>query len=259
MHKAFGWLLKWRHPFWWLPDVPSEQDEAYRRVWQHLRQVSEVTDGRHDSEEWRGREGDFVMCCLRVLEDATTPALDQLRDVLRDFPYARVHPPGFLHITIQELGFLTETPRHRSDIDQAWLEEFIAQSEMPISEFPPFNVVLSGANSFVDAAFIDVHDHGWLSRMQGRLLDFVKVPPSTHYAYLPVVTIAHYTETAPIGSLVAELTPWRDQFFGEFRVDSIDVVKLQSGVAYPELEVIHQFQLGRAQPLIDMIQGGATP
>jgi 2'-5' RNA ligase len=256
--KSIGWLLKWRHPFWWLPDVPSEQDEAYRRIWQHLRQVAEVADGRHDSEDWRRHDGDFVMCCLRVPADAMSPALDNVRDALRSFPYARVHPPEFLHIPVQELGFLTETPRHRSDIDQAWLDEFIGQAEIPISEFSPFDVSLGGVNSFVDAAFLDVHDNGWLSRIHSRLLDFVKIPPSTHYAYLPTVTIAHYTETAPIGSLVAALTPWRDQIFGQFRVESIDVVKLQTGVAYPDLEVIHRIKLGRPQPLIDMMHGGAN-
>lgn len=238
--------------------MPSEQDEAYRRIWQHLRQVSEVADGRHDSEEWRRHDGEFVMCCLRVPEEAMSPALDEVRDALRQFPYARIHPASFLHVPVQELGFLVTQPQRRSDIDQTWLDEFIAQSEMPISEFSPFEISLGGVNSFVDAAFLDVHDNGWLSRIQTRLLDFVKIPPSTRYAYLPAVTIAHYTETAPIGSLVAALTPWRDQIFGHFRVESIDVVKLQTGVAYPELEVIHQIRLGRPKPLIDKMQSGAT-
>jgi hypothetical protein len=57
---------------------------------------------------------------------------------------------------------------------------------------------------------------------------------------------------------VAALTPWRDQVFGQFRVDSIDVVKVPTGVAYPELEIIHRIQLGRPQPLIDMMHGGTT-
>ena len=253
--KSIEWLLKWRHPFWWLPDVPSAQDEAYRRIWQHLRQVSEVADGRHDSEQWRSHTGDFVMCCLRVPEEAISPVLDEVREALRQFPYVRIHPGSFLHIPVQELGFLTDNPQHRTDIDQTWLDEFIAQVETPISEFSPFDITLGGVNSYIDSAFLDVHDNGWLSRIQVRLLDFVKIPPSTRYAYLPAMTIAHYTETAPIGPLVAVLTPWRDQVFGHFRVESIDVVKLKTGVAYPELETIHHIKLGRPQPLIDIIHG----
>lgn len=224
-----------------------------------MRLVSEVTDGRHDTDAWRQHNGDFVMCCLRVPAEVMSPALDDVRDALRAFPYARIHPPEFLHIPVQELGFLTDTPAGRSDITQEWLDEFIGQAEMPISEFSPFPVTLGGINSFVDAAFLDVHDNGWLSRIQVRLLDFVKIPPSTRYAYLPTVTIAHYTTNAPIGNLAAVLTPWRDKAFGEFQVTSIDVVKLQTEVEYPDLEVIHRIELGRPQnPIFNMQSGTAT-
>ena len=256
--KAIGWLLKWRHPFWWLPDVPSEQEEAYRRIWQHLRQVSSVTDGRHDTEDWRGKDGDFVMCCVRIPPEALFSSLDQVRETLQPFPFVRLHPPEFLHITVQELGFLTDEPRRRGDITQEWLDEFIGQSANPVGEFSPFAVALGGINSFVDAAFLDVHDDGWLSRIHGRLIDFVSIPPSTRYSYLPVATIAHYTRSAPVGNLVAALTPWRDQIFARFRVETVDIVKLRTGVPYPELEVIHQFELGHQQRLIGKIQGGAT-
>lgn len=256
--KSLGWLLKWRHPLWWLPDIPSEQDEAYRRIWQHLRQVTEVADGRHDTPEWRSHDGDFVLCCVRVPPDALNPELEDVRTALGKLPYTRVHPLSFLHIPVQELGFLADTPRHRSDITESWLEEFIGQAESPISEFSPFDISLGGINSFVDATFLDIHDNGWLSRIQGRLTDFVKIPPATRYAYLPIVTIAHYTKVAPVGALVPTLTPWRDYRFGQFRVDSIDVVRIPTTEPYPELNVIHRIRLGRAQPLIDVIQGGGT-
>ncbi len=255
VRKSIGWVLKWRHPFWWLPDVPTEQDEAFRRIWQHLRQVNEVVDGRHDSPEWSARGGEFVFCCVRVPQSALSENLAALREVLDDFPFVRLHPDRFLHIAVQELGFLTGTPTHRTDITQVWLDEFISQSRHAISEFAPFDVTLGGVNSFVDAAFLDVHDNGWLSRIQGRFTDFVKVPPSYRYAYLPVVTIAHYTGSAPIGNLVASLTPFRDQQFGAFRVDAIDIVKISTGEPYPDLEVIHSFELGQEPGLIEVIQG----
>jgi 2'-5' RNA ligase len=256
--KAIGWLLKWRHPFWWLPDVPSEQDEAYRRIWQHLRQVSSVADGRHDTEEWRGKQGDFVMCCVRIPSDALSSSLDQVRETLRTFPYVRIHPKSFLHITVQELGFLTDEPRRRGGITREWLDEFIGQAENPIGEYAPFTISLGGINSFVDAVFLDVHDGGWLSRIHGRLIDFVSVPPSNRYAYLPIATIGHYTESAPIGNLVAALTPWRDQIFGRFRAESIDIVKLRTGVPYPDMELIHRFELGRQQRLLEIVQGNTS-
>lgn len=259
VRKSFGWLLRWRHPFWWLPDVPTEQDEAFRRIWQHLRQVEQVVDGRHDSPEWNGHGGEFVFCCVRIPRDALDDNLVSARETLASYPFVRLHPNHFLHIAVQELGFLCSSPSHRTDITQDWLDEFISQSQHAISEFSPFDVTLGGLNSFVDAIFLDVHDNGWLSRIQGRLTDFVKVPPSYRYAYLPVVTIAHYTDTVPIGNLVASLTPFRDQQFGAFRVDAIDVVKIRTGETYPELDVVHSFELGQEPGLIEVIQGGTRP
>lgn len=251
-------MLKWRHPLWWLPDVPSEQDEAYRRIWQNLRQVENVADGRHIAEGSRDGEDNFVMCCARIPATSLLPRLDQLRDALRPFPYVRLHPDSFLHIPVQELGFLVDDPRHRGQITYGWLKEFIAQSAIPIREFAPFPVTLGGVNSFVDAAFLDVHDNGWLSRIHGRLVDFVQVSPTTRYAYLPVATIAYYTGDAPVGALVAALTPFRDVEFGTFRIESLDVVKLQTGVPYPDMELIHRFELGHHHAFLDVMHGNAT-
>lgn len=252
--KTIGWILRWRHPFWWLPDVPSEQDEAYRRIWQHLRQVTDVVDGRHDTANWRSHDGDFVLCCVRIPTGTLNQNLAEVRDSLGHLPFVRLHPDHFLHIPVQELGFLTEKPSSRDEFQQEWLDEFIAQAENPISEFNPFDITLGGVNSFVDALFLDVHDNGWLHRIQARLIDFVAIPPNMRYSYLPEATIAHYTEAAPIGNLVAALTPWRDQTFGTLRVESIDIVKFQTGEPYPALELVHRFELGQQHSLLATVQ-----
>mgnify|MGYP001351520078 CR=1 FL=1 len=250
-----GWLRRWRHPLWWLPDIPSEQDAAYRRVWQNLRQVTHVADGRHDTAEWRSHHGEFALCCVRVPPGAISPLIEDVRAALRRFPFVRLHPDHFLHIPVQELGFLAEQPRRRDEISPARLREVIAQAEVPISDFPPFDITLGGVNSFVDAAFLDVHDDGWLARIHRRLADFVVIPPDQRFSYLPQVTIAHYTGHAPIGNLPAVLAPWRDQPFGGFRVTTIDIVRLRTDEPYPPLVVEHQFVLGRQQRLLDAMPG----
>ena len=238
-----------------MSNIPDEQDEAYRRVWQNLRQVTEVADGRHDTAEWRAHGGDFALCCVRVPPDALSPLIEDVRAVLATFPFVRLHPDHFLHIPVQELGFLAQRPRHRDELSPARLREVIAQAEIPISEFAPFDVTLGGINSFVDAAFLDVHDHGWLARIHRRLLDFVAIPPDQRFSYLPQVTIAHYTRPAPIGNLPAALAPWRDQPFGGFRVSSVDIVRLRTDEPYPDLVLEHRFTLGRHFPLIEVVPG----
>lgn len=229
---------------WWLPDSVSEQEEGFRRVWQNLRQAATVEDGRHDTAQWRNHSGKFAICCVRVPASALLPELAEVRQALRSLPFVRVHPDHFLHITIQELGFLTDSPEHRDEVAPERLAEFIGMAERPVSDFAPFEITLGGVNSFTDAAFLDVHDGGWLSRIHRRLRDFAIIPVDARYPYLPTLTIAHYTEPAPIGRLPAILSEWRDTHFGSFTVSEVDIVLISTNEAYPRLEVSHTFALG---------------
>lgn len=249
------WISKIRHPLWWLPDPVTEQEEGYRRVWQNLRQVSEVRDGRHDNAEWRSRNGRFALCCIRVPTDSLSSEITALRSALGAFPFVRLHPDRFLHIPIQELGFVTGAPAQRDELTPHRLNEFINMAERPVADFPSFTITLGGVNSFVDATFLDVHDGGWLSRIHRRLLDFVVIPPDTRFPFLPHVTIAHYTQSAPIGNLPAVLAQWRDQSFGSFGVHHVEVVLVRTSEPYPELETVHAFELGtRHAPLLSGTQ-----
>lgn len=246
------WVTRIRHPLWWLPDPGMEQEEGYRRIWQNLRQVADVQDGRHDGPEWRAHDGRFAMCCVRVPTEILPVELSDLRGALANFPFVRLHPDRFLHIPIQELGFVTDEPERRDELTPERLSEFIIMAERPVDDFPRFSITLGGVNSFVDAAFLDVHDGGWLSRIHRRLLDFVVIPPDTRFPYLPHMTIAHYTRSAPIGNLPAVLAEWRDQTFGAFDVTQVEVVLIQTSESYPELETVHAFELGtRTRPVLD--------
>lgn len=222
----------------------SEQEEGFRRVWQNLRQVTEVEDGRHDTVHWRSHLGKFAICCVRVPISAIAPEIADVRRALRSLPFVRLHPDHFLHIAIQEIGFLSDAPKHRDEFALDRLEEFIAMSERPISDFAPFEIAVGGVNSFTDAAFLDVHDNGWLSRIHRRLRDFALVPVDHRYPYLPTLTIAHYVTSAPIGRLPAILSEWRDAEFGSFTVRDVDIVLLRPTEAYPSLEIAHSFSLG---------------
>lgn len=206
--------------------------------------MTEVEDGRHDSEHWRSHAGKFAICCVRVPVSVISPEIAAVRDALGSLPFVRLHPDHFLHVTIQEIGFLSDPPQHRDGFGTDRLEEFIAMSERPICDFAPFEMTFGGVNSFTDAAFLDVHDNGWLSRIHRRLRDFAIVPVDVRYPYLPILTIAHYSGPAPIGRLPKILSEWRDTEFGTFTVREVDIVLLESTEPYPLLEIAHSFALG---------------
>jgi len=184
------------------------------------------------------------MCGVRVPTSALGAELHDVREALRTLPFVRLHPDHFLHIAIQELGFISEAPVHRDEFTRDRLDEFIAMADRPISDFGPFEITLGGVNSFTDAAFLDVHDDGWLSRIHRRLRDFAVLPVDPRFPYLPTLTIAHYVESAPMGRLPAILSEWRDSRFGSFTAHTVDILLLDTAEPYPELEVAHSFALG---------------
>lgn len=252
-HSTLAWIRKWRHPFWWLPDVPSSQAEAYRRIWQHLRQTTELADGRHAGADWREREGTFVVLCARVPVTSFEPIFDDLETVLSELEYAELWPRNAIYVPVQEIGLLKSEPIHRDGFDQKWLDEFISQVENPITEFPPFEVELGGVNAYSDAVFLDVRDNGWLSRIHLRVLDFVAQPPNNRFSYLPEAIVALFTERREIGNLVRVLTPFRDVDFARFRVAHIDAVYVRLDDGLPSVETFHEFALGRRQMLTETV------
>lgn len=251
--KSIRWVLRWRHPFWWLPDVPSEQDESYRRIWSHLRQTEFVADGRHDTEDYLNRRGDLVIICARVPAECFTPSLTALQDTLAQHDYVRLVPESNYNITVQELGYLSSRPDGRDEITPQWLDEYLEQCQVSLKDFRPFDVRIGGANSYTDSAFLDIHDNGWFSRIQEVLVDFVSQPPRNRYPYLPELIIAQYIKSAPIGSLVHDLTPFRDVEFGNFRVEQIDVLRIPTTAGFAEPELVQSYPLGRLTGFMDRV------
>lgn len=214
----------------------AKQPDAYRRVWDHFQQLATVSDGRHDTPEWRSHQGDYAVCVLRVDAEALQPALDQLRDALCMFSGVRCHPDAFLHITLQELGFVCPAPTARDEISPDRLEEIATTAAGPLSRRRVFDIDVGGINSFQDAVFLDIHDGGNCARLHARLLDLVAQPRPSPFPFLPHVTIAHYMEGAPAKGIVETLTPWRDIHFGTVRATQVEIVTLRVDRPYPELE-----------------------
>ncbi|MDQ3044247.1 MAG: 2'-5' RNA ligase family protein [Chloroflexota bacterium] len=220
-----------------------EQDEAFRRVWQTLRSLKRLADGRHDTPGWRSHNAVYAICVIRVPAAALQPNLDALRKVLGDLPFVRIHPDHFLHITLQELGFVCDKPGRRDEISPARIKEFVSAATGPLAEQSAFKVRLGGVNSYQDAAFLDVHDGGQCARVHQRLRELAAVPTIPRFAYLPHMTIAHYIADVPVGNLPAILATWRDHTFGTFTASVIEVVTLPVNEAYPPMTTVASFPL----------------
>ncbi len=213
-----------------------EQANAFRRIWQAFRAVHRVADGRHDTDDWRDHDGVYAVCVIRVPATVLQPNLDRLRSSLSAYPFVRLHPDGFLHISLQELGFVCDHPGREDEVSPTRLEEFVGMAAAPIADQPCFDVTLGGGNSFEDAAFLDVHDGGLCARLHARLFELAAIPQAPDYPFVPHATVAHYTSDAPSLHLAATIAPWRNVEFGTFKVERIEVVTMRLDEPYPPME-----------------------
>jgi RNA 2',3'-cyclic 3'-phosphodiesterase len=208
---------------------------TYERVWEAFGRSQSTADGRHDTPYWRSHSDPYAACVVRVPAEELQPHLTVLRQQLAELAGVRLHPDHFLHIMLQELGFVVETPRRPDEISATRLEEFAQSIVEPVSTTRPWSVTLGGVNSFHDAVFLDVRGGGPLSRLHERLFDLAALPTLPSYSYLPHCTIAHYDGTTPQVEALALLAPWRNEVIGNLTIAEVEVVTLDPQQPYPEL------------------------
>lgn len=208
---------------------------AYGRVWDAFVASSHTADGRHDNTRWREHTGPYAACIVRVNAGAIANELWPLRQALSAVPEVRLHPDGFLHVMIQELGFVTENPTAPDEITPARLEEFAIAAVEPIAATSPFSLDFGGANAFLDAVFLEVDPGETLNHLHDRLLDLAALPWSSEFSYLPHCTIAHFTGEAPTPAAVTAIAPWRGHSFGSEPITEIEIVTLDTWDPYPQL------------------------
>lgn len=223
------------------------QSSAYRRIWQAFERYPTLADGRHDDATWRDHTGLFACCMVRIPAGALSPALDQLRAGLTDLAVARLHPDGFIHVMLQEIGFVTLNPTKDDEITPARFDELRTAIRSVSNDVGPFQMAVGGANSFQDAPFLEVRDEGACSLIHSRLRELAAVPIVPRYPYLPHVTVGHYiAELDPIPT-IALLREFHQTQFGSFAVDAIELATLRVDLDYAPFEPTQIIRLSDAK------------
>jgi hypothetical protein len=248
-----------RRSRWW-PSIAARQEEAFRNIWQALRQHDQVRSGLPSLHARHERAESYAILALRIPAEVDLGAsIAPIRQLLEQMPFVRLLPANTLHISIQELGLIVDAPKRPDETSRALIDEFIRHATMPMCDFPRFAVEIGGFNSFLDTPFLDVYDDGWCYRVHHRLRDFLLLHLADDYAYLPHVVLGHYTQNAPMGSLPAVMAPWRDRRFGEFLADSLDILEFSTSDPFAAPTVLHSFELGHQRGAADAIrEGGPT-
>lgn len=217
---------------------------AYGRVWASFQAASSTADGRHDTPLWRDSRGIYAACVIRIPAPVLQPALDALREALGQLPGARLHPDYFLHIMLQEIGFMVDVPRRSDEVSPDRVEEFAHAAVEPIAALSPLRLSFSAANAFEDAVFLEVGGGDRLVKLHDRLFDLAAIATPPNYAYLPHCTVAHFDGTTPVTPACHTIENWRHSEFGTITVDEIEIVTLDPTETYPHLETYAVIPLG---------------
>lgn len=223
----------------------SELHVSYRRVWEAFTRAPGTADGRHDTPRWRGSTGPYAACIVRVPAAALQPQLAAIREQLQELSDVRLHPDHFLHIMLQELGFVVPHPSRRDEISSGRLEEFAQSAVDPVSSTSPFQISIGPVNAFEDAVFLETGSGARLKRLHNRLFELAAIPSEPDYPFLPHCTVAHFTEVTSTARATEALTPFRTSPLGTLQVTEVEIVTMSAEEAYPELETYAVIPLGR--------------
>ena len=220
--------------------------KTYESVWERFVRERRLEFGGYKDPAWQ--EGHRFSASLIVPGDASRfhERLEPLRDALRPFPFASLHPDYFMHITLILLGFLVDEPEENDEISRERLREIEERARVALSDFPTFTVGLANLNAFPGAAFIEAHDGGMLDELRAALSVScgLKKPSGP-----PHLTLAYFQ--APDGTeapeeLVSAIERYRNWPIGEFTVENVEMTLLDLRSDYPDPETLARIALGGA-------------
>ena len=236
-----SWLDKWR-----MRGQARRQESAYKRHWQAFSRYPTLADGRHDDATWRAHSGRFACCLIRVPASALRPRLDALRtELAAGEGKVRLHPDHFLHIMIQEIGFTSTNPTRGDELSFERFDELTTAFSSALRDISPFEIGICSANSFEDAAFLEVQDGARCAAVHGRLREVAAVPMIPRYAYMPHITVAHYLGSFDSMETLKTLQSYRDVQFGAFEVTEVEIATLRVDIDYPPIHSVRKITLRR--------------
>jgi 2'-5' RNA ligase len=155
-----------------------------------------------------------------------------------------LHPVGFLHITLQSLGF----SGHHGVFRRGTLAQLIASLRSRLAEFPAFDISLGGLNAFQSAAFLEVRPTIGLAALRTVIRDTLgasirRIDP--YSTYLFHLTVGYFSAEASTSSVTEALEPFRGTRGGTMRVDTVDLVVLPTDQRrpFPPLQPVARFHL----------------
>jgi len=163
------------------------------------------------------------------------------------FKHARRHLDGYLlepyrrqpHITLFVCGFLVDTPQYNDDFTHAQFQSQLRVLEK--ADFQPFEVEISGLNSFASAPFLEVNDpEGGIPRLRKALSNGAREFRTAPYT--PHLTVGLYAGAFPSKEVMRRLAAFSGKAI-RWKIDRITLATYQANEFAGLLSYKHHIHL----------------
>lgn len=228
--------------------MDDEWVAGYQRLWEMRTQAPIVTENWANSEWAKGRT-DYLTFLIRVEAPEIITAAQKVQKGLRAFNCADPFPAEYLHLTVKETGcFLVDEKDSEDEITREGINKLVESAMESLDGMKGFKVDIRNMNHFRSNIVAEAHDGGEIRKMNRKLMGMegVQAMKYDYPRFLPHMSLCQFKEAEEHEKLVGYLEENRETILGEFRVESVDLVKaiLPVKERYPVLETIHTFRLG---------------
>jgi 2'-5' RNA ligase len=239
---AGAWARRIRSRVIVLPAV--DEDAVYGQVWERFRQLRRPAAHRADWAAWASGGPVHVVLVAPVSCAGTREYVRGAQRRLKEVRGVELHPPEFLHITVQSLGFADWTGGGGSES----VQQLIPVLSENLARVRAFDLVLGGLNAFESCVFLEVRPSAGLSRVRAAIRQALgpqmqRIDPYPEYLFH--LTVGYFGANASTSEIVRAVEPLRHDRGGRMSVNSIDLVGLPTDqqLAYPPLAPIARFEL----------------
>ncbi len=228
----------------------ADQAAEYARVWDSFQERATLSHHRREWGEWVAGRSPHLLLLARPRDPRVLAGIGGVQRRLAHVRALELHPPDFLHLSLQSLGFLAPAsrPARVGEVDQAWLLAAIRGLGDALERVAPVRVRVGATNGFYSCVFLEVHSGGGLQALRQairvalgpRILGIDPYP-----GYLFHLTVGFFGADAWAPSARAAITPLRQHALGEVVVDEVLLVALPTDqrIPFPALEPLASFRL----------------
>jgi 2'-5' RNA ligase len=198
--------------------------------------------------EWTRGRTDFVAFLIPISDSATKTHIAGQIEAIRDITGVDPYPEDYWHITVKQVGFLTNSDAQADEVTADAVEQIAEQARSIIEAVQPFTARVGSPNAFEEVVFLEVLDGGAVRHLNTALsgrLDSVPRYPIDGAMWLPHVSVARFSSNDGLDELKARLASLRAEANEgpSFTVDEVMLIQAHLAAEAPTFDLLAHYEL----------------